>query len=73
VCQLIYLNTSPNEIYDIFHQFLMTPIELSGASGYLILFTQIAHLGIMGDFFYYYFISLSRGLPMELPTTRSMV
>jgi hypothetical protein len=26
---------------------------------------------LLGDFFYYYFKSISRGLPMELPTTYS--
>ena len=41
----------------------------SMASGYLVLFTQFGQLVIMGDFFYYYFKSLSRGLPMELPPT----
>lgn len=35
--------------------------------GYIVLFSQIAHLVIMGDFFYYYFKSLSKGVPMELP------
>lgn len=41
--------------------------------GYLVLFSQILHLGLMGDFFYYYFKSITRGLPMELPTTYSGV
>jgi hypothetical protein len=37
-------------------------------SGYLVLLSQLGHLAIMGDFFYYYFISLSKGSPMVLPT-----
>lgn len=41
--------------------------------GYLVLFSQILHLGLMGDFFYYYFKSITRGLPMELPTSYSGV
>lgn len=41
--------------------------------GYLVLIFQFAHLIIMGDFFYYYFKSITRGLPMELPTTYSGV
>jgi hypothetical protein len=43
------------------------------APGYLVLISQLGHLLIMGDFFYYYFKSLSKGLPMELPTTYSGV
>ena len=41
--------------------------ELKGFSGYLILLSQLVHLAIMGDFFYYYFVSISKGVPMELP------
>jgi hypothetical protein len=26
---------------------------------------------VMADFFFYYFMSLSKGMPMELPTTYS--
>ena len=37
------------------------------APGYIVLLSQLAHLVIMGDFFYYYFISISKGAPMELP------
>lgn len=47
--------------------------ELKGFSGYLILLSQLLHLAIMADFFYYYFVSLTKGLPMELPTTQSLV
>lgn len=36
--------------------------------GWIILFMQVAHMMIMGDFFYYYFLSLASGKPMELPT-----
>ncbi len=48
--------------------------ELSNAAGsrfpgYLVLASQIGHLVIMADFFYYYFKSLSKGVPMELPTS----
>lgn len=39
--------------------------------GYIVLISQIGHLLIMADFFYYYFKSISRGLPMELPTSYS--
>ena len=37
--------------------------------GYIVLLSQAGHLIIMGDFFYYYFKSISKGLPMELPTS----
>lgn len=43
----------------------------SRTSGWLVLLAQLAHVGIMGDFFYYYLKSLSQGKPMELPTTYS--
>lgn len=36
--------------------------------GYIVLVSQLGHLIIMGDFFYYYFKSVSKGLPMELPS-----
>lgn len=42
-------------------------------AGYLILFSQLVHLLIMADFFYYYFKSVTKGAPMELPTTYSGV
>jgi ER lumen protein retaining receptor len=46
--------------------------ELSNASGkapgYIVLISQVGQLLIMGDFFYYYLLSVSRGVPMELPT-----
>ncbi|CAE7774093.1 KdelR [Symbiodinium microadriaticum] len=45
----------------------------SRIAGYLVLIAQICHVGIMGDFFYYYFRSVSQGTPMELPTTYSGV
>ncbi len=41
----------------------------SYAPGYIVLLSQVAQLLIMGDFFYYYFISISKGLPMELPAS----
>lgn len=37
--------------------------------GYIVLLSQIGHLVIMADFFYYYVKSMARGLPMELPTS----
>jgi len=36
--------------------------------GYMILVSQLIHLAIMGDFFYYYFQSLRKGVPIQLPT-----
>ena len=36
--------------------------------GYFILISQILHLAFMADFFYYYFISIRRGVPILLPT-----
>ena len=41
----------------------------SRTSGWLVLVSQIAHVGIMADFFYYYLKSISQGTPMELPQT----
>lgn len=41
----------------------------SRMSGYLVLITQVGQLLIMGDFFYYYFKSLSKGMPMDLPAS----
>lgn len=38
-------------------------------AGWLVMLSQIVHLAIMGDFFYYYFKSISSGSPMELPAT----
>lgn len=43
----------------------------SVVAGYLVLLAQMGHLGVMGDFFYYYCKSMSEGKPMELPTTYS--
>lgn len=39
--------------------------------GYIVLLSQVGQLLIMGDFFYYYIVSVSKGVPMELPTTHS--
>lgn len=36
--------------------------------GYIVLLSQVCHVLVMADFFYYYFKSLSAGLPMQLPT-----
>lgn len=41
--------------------------------GYIVLISQLAHLVIMADFFYYWFKSISKGVPMELPQTYSSV
>jgi ER lumen protein retaining receptor len=48
--------------------------ELSNSAGsrlpgYIVLASQFIHLLVMGDFFYYYFKSITQGKPMELPTT----
>lgn len=47
--------------------------ELANSSGkmpgYIVLLSQLGQLLIMGDFFYYYLLSVSRGMPMELPTS----
>lgn len=45
----------------------------STVAGYLVLLAQLGHLGVMGDFFYYYFKSVTEGKPMELPTDRKSV
>jgi hypothetical protein len=39
--------------------------------GYIVLISQLGHLLVMADFFFYYFMSISKGLPMELPTAYS--
>ena len=39
--------------------------------GYIVLLSQVGQLLIMGDFFYYYFVSISKGMPMELPHSLS--
>lgn len=41
--------------------------------GFLVLGTQIVHLIIMGDFFYFYLSSIKRGLPMQLPNAAGIV
>ena len=43
--------------------------NLSGSHlpGYIVLVSQVGHLIMMGDFFFYYFKSISKGAPMELP------
>ncbi|KAG5192641.1 er lumen protein retaining receptor 1 [Tribonema minus] len=52
--------------------------ELSDAAGsksvgMLVLATQFIHIAIMGDFFYYYLISIKTGKAMQLPISASMV
>jgi hypothetical protein len=44
----------------------------SKTPGYFIHGSQIGHLALMIDFFYYYFQSLSKGIPMALPTTTNL-
>ncbi|KAJ1437442.1 ER lumen protein retaining receptor-domain-containing protein [Ochromonadaceae sp. CCMP2298] len=39
--------------------------------GYIVLISQLGHLLVMADFFFYYFMSISKGQPMELPTAYS--
>lgn len=51
---------------------LSIPRELSdhtGSSlpGFIVLLSQLGHLMVMADFFYYYFRSLQKGVPMQLP------
>jgi ER lumen protein retaining receptor len=41
--------------------------------GYVLLLSQLIHLVVMADFFYYWFKSISKGVPMELPQTYSSV
>jgi ER lumen protein retaining receptor len=51
--------------------------ELSSSAGksvgLLVLCSQFIHVAIMGDFFYYYLISLKTGNMMQLPMASSMV
>jgi hypothetical protein len=41
----------------------------STVASYLTLLSQICQLAIMGDFFYYYFISLTQGKDVEIKPT----
>lgn len=52
--------------------------ELADASGsklvgYFVLVVQFVHVAIMGDFFYFYALSLRKGTPLQLPTASGMV
>lgn len=52
--------------------------ELADASGsklvgYFVLVVQFVHVAIMGDFFYFYALSLKKGTPLQLPTASGMV
>ena len=40
--------------------------------GYFVLASQLVQLGLMADFFYFYFQSLRKGVPMSLPNTVSL-
>jgi len=62
VFELIFWCASYNELTDHLG---------SRASGWLVLVAQVAHIVIMGDFFFYYGKSLSQGVPMELPQSYS--
>ena len=37
--------------------------------GYIFLLSQLGQVINMADFFYYYFTSITQGVPMQLPTT----
>jgi len=55
---------------------ISTHNELAGKhernfSGWLIVGTQIVNVALMGDFFYYYFLSLNSTIGMQLPMTHS--
>jgi hypothetical protein len=39
----------------------------SSLPGFIVLLSQLGHLMVMADFFYYYFRSLQKGVPMQLP------
>mmetsp|Transcript_19996 Transcript_19996/g.28908 ORF Transcript_19996/g.28908 Transcript_19996/m.28908 type:complete len:283 (-) Transcript_19996:120-968(-) len=43
----------------------------SNYGGMIVLLSQFVHVALMGDFFYYYFLSLKRGTAMQLPTTQA--
>jgi len=47
----------------------LTHTNGSRLPGYIVLASQVGHMLVMADFFYYYFKSVSKGLPMELPTS----
>jgi hypothetical protein len=39
----------------------------SNIPGYIVLVSQLSHLTIMGDFFYFYFKAIRKGLPIQIP------
>lgn len=55
-------------IFWIFSYKELSSTSTSSYVGPLVVFTQIVHLLIMGDFFYYYVRSIRKGGAMELPT-----
>jgi len=41
--------------------------------GYIVLLAQFIHVALMGDFFYFYFQSIKKGTPLQLPTHSGIV
>lgn len=41
--------------------------------GYIVLVSQLGHLIVMGDFFYYYFKSISKGYRLLIPNIEPSV
>uniref|UniRef100_A0A7S2GHT0 ER lumen protein-retaining receptor n=1 Tax=Octactis speculum TaxID=3111310 RepID=A0A7S2GHT0_9STRA len=41
--------------------------------GWVVLLSQFIHVALMGDFFYFYFLSLQSGTAMQLPTQSGLV
>jgi ER lumen protein retaining receptor len=39
----------------------------SNVPGFIVLLSQLGHVTIMGDFFYYYFKAIQKGLPIQIP------
>ncbi|CAM9881248.1 unnamed protein product, partial [Choristocarpus tenellus] len=54
-----------------FHE--LTDASGSKTVGMFVLFAQFIHIAVMGDFFYYYFVSLKTGDVMQLPSQHSIV
>jgi hypothetical protein len=67
-----FLPTSVHHSHSLTNSSPLFPRELSdhtGSSlpGFIVLLSQLGHLMVMADFFYYYFRSLQKGVPMQLP------
>ena len=54
-----------------FHE--LTSHQGSKFVGYVVLIAQFAHVALMGDFFYFYFVSLQKGTPLHIPTQAGIV